>query len=431
MKQDSLQIITIDKISGDDETQSEILQNLLFFVANAKDSDKLIENAKEKLSSEIPEEQKQLEIINKFQNILNVFRKNFEVLGFFEDRNSEEIANYLKSSYQRAVGQSLHSKPESQLELASYRSYLTPCKGFDYRDRKFFDSLDRDSQSILMGCAIIICAINAINKTMFGSSPDSESQGLVSKKPQIHHEILKPLLEYSQEKKGFYRDEKSDSKLLKFNSSFNKEYIGFIWMGLNVFTSAGVTITGLSYDQEKFGYITGLAPLSFVSSIIGLKGLVSKNKNFHISPVKFLRNEAILLASTGLICSIYNQISPQENSDDKRMESFINGYCTTTALSIPLNLLLMFRNPIRSIYEKFDKTLSDLSEGYFLAFEKNLCGLTNSSSIEKPSMEIKQPTLEQKLIFSEIFKELIKEMELLPITTPSEASLIRSSSHGR
>jgi hypothetical protein len=436
MRQDILQEATIENFGSEEKTQSEILQNLLYFVANAKDSDKLIETAKEKLSSEIPEEQKHLEIITKFQNILNVFRKNFEALGFFEDRNSDEIANDLQSSYQRVVAKSSYPKPESQLELVSYRSYLTPREGFDYRDRKFFDSLDRDSQSILMGCAIIICAVDAINKTMPCSNPEIESQALTREEPQIHHEILKPLLEYSQEKKGFNRDKKFDSKILKFNSSYSKENIGIICPIFNCFTSVGMGLSALSRDANKFGYIGALIFFSFMPDLTNLVGAVSKNKNFQISPAKFLRNEAIILASTGLLYSVYNQILKRENLEDRKIESLINGYFTTKALSIPLNLLLLPRsNTIRSIYEKFDKKISDFSEEKYLGVEKYLSSLVSvlniQSLVKKPSMEIKQPTLEQVEIFSKIVKELVKDKELSPIPMPSQASLGELSSRGR
>jgi hypothetical protein len=286
-----------------------------------------------------------------------------------------------------------------------------------------------------MGCAIIICAIDAINKKMLGSNPENEPHGLISEQPQIHHNILKPLLEYSKQKKGFYRDEKLDSKLLKFNSSCSKETVGLIYPTVNFLTSVGIATLGISYDSNKFVYTPVLASFSLIIDLLSVIGSVSQNKNFKISPAKFLRNEAMLLASTGLAYSIYNQCSSIKNPEDKKIDSLVHGYFINKALNLVFNLLLLNKNPISLAYEKFDKKISDFSEENYLCFERFLSslstGLTSSSSIDKPSMEIKQPTLEQIEIFSKIVSSLKKDQELSPIPIPSGASLGELSSRGR
>ena len=187
-------IIDPSSDSSTDSSDKQALENILFFLANIPNSEKLLSNLASKLPANIDPEEREKEAIRKFQKCLEVFRQNFDKLEFFESSDLEKIEKSLALSTQRAIEKDPNIKPESRLELSAYRSYFTGTD--DFKDGKFFDSLDRDSQSILMGCAIIICAVNAINQAKQNSGSDRESH---DSEPVTYPEILKPLIELSDD----------------------------------------------------------------------------------------------------------------------------------------------------------------------------------------------------------------------------------------
>ena len=138
----------------------EVLQNLLVFMSNAEGARQLVADLELKLSN-TPYSERKKEGIEKILKFIEVIAGNFDKLGFFESGDPKEIQKDLELSCERAINKET-PKPESRVELSAYRSYM-PYE-FDTKDTKLFNSLDRDSQSILMNCAIILSAVNAISK---------------------------------------------------------------------------------------------------------------------------------------------------------------------------------------------------------------------------------------------------------------------------
>jgi len=188
--------IAEDKVyTGDNQPREskEILENLLFFLANTGDHNALFEDIQSKLK--IPTDDSE-----KFTIFLKNIIKNIGELGFFESGDPEIIKKILDESLIRLSSENRLPLPESRLELSSCQSYVTSEDGFEFLDHQLFKSLERDSQYKLLCYGIIISAITAINKVNQKSRLDCESQNLRRDDDdlKIHLDIVRPLIVGSQ-----------------------------------------------------------------------------------------------------------------------------------------------------------------------------------------------------------------------------------------
>lgn len=413
-------IIDPSSDSSTDSSDKQALENIFFFLANIPNSEKLLSNLASKLPANIDPEEREKEAIRKFQKCLEVFRQNFDKLKFFESSDLEKIEKSLALSTQRAIEKDPNIKPESRLELSAYRSYFTGTD--DFKDGKFFDSLDRDSQSILMGCAIIICAVNAINKAKQNSGSDLESH---ASEPVTYPEILKPLIEYSQAKK----DPHEVNKILLMNASFSKQYVGILCAMKNISATLGLSIAEnirknkLPEDPYKrnlnakdpFIVATAFSVIAETFNGLGSGG----NENYQTSPAKLLRNEAICLATSALIYSAYNafkvDVPRGHDFEDEEKYLFARSYLITKlANTVFSSILLLPKNFIRDGYEMIDKKLDKISAKIFYGLCATCSALSGAchgafkGKDNKIQVEInlETPTPEQREFFSKYFSRI-------------------------
>ncbi len=416
-----LQEIIIDSSSDSsaDSSDKQALENILFFLANIPNSEKLLSNLASKLPANIDPEEREKEAIRKFQKCLEVFRQNFDKLEFFESSDLEKIEKSLALSTQRAIEKDPNIKPESRLELSAYRSYFTGTD--DFKDGKFFDSLDRDSQSILMGCAIIICAVNAINQAKQNSGSDRESH---DSEPVTYPEILKPLIEYSQAKK----DPHEVNKILLMNASFSKQYVGILCAMKNISATLGLSIAENIRKNKipdvdkrdlnaKDPFIVATAFSVIVETLNGLSS--GGNENYQTSPAKLLRNEAICLATSALIYSAYNafkvDVPRGHDFEDEEKYLFARSYLITKlANTVFGSILLLPKNFIRDGYEMIDKKLDKISAKIFYGLCATCSALSGAchgafkgkDNKIQAEINLETPTPEQREFFSKYFSRI-------------------------
>lgn len=412
-------IIDPSSDSSTDSSDKKALENILFFLANIPNSEKLLSNLASKLPANIDPEEREKEAIRKFQKCLEVFRQNFDKLEFFESSDLEKIEKSLALSTQRAIEKDPNIKPESRLELSAYRSYFTGTD--DFKDGKFFDSLDRDSQSILMGCAIIICAVNAINQAKQNSGSDRESH---DSEPVIYPEILKPLIEYSQAKK----DPHEVNKILLMNASFSKQYVGILCAMKNISATLGLSIAENIRKNKipdvdkrdlnaKDPFIVATAFSVIVETLNGLSS--GGNENYQTSPAKLLRNEAICLATSALIYSAYNafkvDVPRGHDFEDEEKYLFARSYLITKlANTVFGSILLLPKNFIRDGYEMIDKKLDKISAKIFYGLCATCSALSGAchgafkgkDNKIQAEINLETPTPEQREFFSKYFSRI-------------------------
>jgi hypothetical protein len=261
------------------------------------------------------------------------------------------------------------------LELSAYRSYFTGTD--DFKDGKFFNSLDRDSQSILMGCAIIICAVNAINQAKQNCVSELESHALLaSDNPIIYSKILEPLIKYSQEEK----DPHGANKILLMNASFPKFYVDNFGVFKNVSAILAVSIvenirknTPPSEYEEKLKVNNPFLLASSLSVFIEfLNGMaINYKKNYHTTPAKLIRNEALCLATSALVYSAYNtfkvDVPKGHDFNDEEKNLFARSYLIVKFANTFLGLMLVMpKNYIQDGYNIIDKKLDKISTDVFL-----------------------------------------------------------------
>lgn len=412
-------IIDPSSDSSTDSSDKQALENILFFLANIPNSEKLLSNLASKLPANIDPEEREKEAIRKFQKCLEVFRQNFDKLEFFESSDLEKIGKSLALSTQRAIEKDSNIKPESRLELSAYRSYFTGTD--DFKDGKFFDSLDRDSQSILMGCAIIICAVNAINQAKQNSGSDLESHAL---EPVTYSEILKPLIQYSQAKK----DHHEVNKILLMNASFSKQYVGILCTLKNISATLGLSIAENIRKNKipdvdkrnlnaKDSFIVATAFSVIVETLNGLSS--GGNENYQTSPAKLLRNEAICLATSALIYSVYNafkvDVPRGHDFEDEEKYLFARSYLITKlANTVFGSILLLPKNFIRDGYEMIDKKLDKISAKIFYGLCATCSALSGAchgafkgkDNKIQAEINLETPTSEQREFFSKYFSRI-------------------------
>jgi hypothetical protein len=326
-------------ITGAELDLDEASRNLIFFMVNAGGSKKFINDFKLRLPSE--EDKKN------FRKFVGAIAKNFNELEFFGSGDPEKIAKDLNSSLERVKnGEKPH--PHTQFELQSYRSYFP--EELTYKNQASFNSLNRDSQSILTNCAVILSAVNAINQAKQNSTQISGP-----KDPKIYPEILKPLIEYSKREKGLHKTNHSWT----FNSIFNKPRPE-VSLGCATLNLIAV-ISSFSYlaSHNKLDHRILSIPFALGELICGLTGYYLKNKNYSTSLSKLMRNQAGLMATSTLIClgqiPFKGDIKQNEEniliSDSVLMAHYIN-LALSSALIAP-------KNQIKDFYEKVDEKLDE------------------------------------------------------------------------
>lgn len=238
---------------------NNVLQNLIVFLVNATGSKELRDDFESRLPS--GEAKKQ------FQKFIKAIQENLDKLGFFESGDPKEIQKDLELSLVRAINREI-PKPESRVELSACGSY-TFSETLTVQDDKFFGSLHRDSQSILMSCAVILSSLCAIDEANKNSTNNTE----------IYSGILNPLVTYSKQ-------EKEPHKINK--SPFNKP------SPTNSVFGAFLNVTGI---VSSFSYLAGnnnmghrILSLGVALGEIacGVVGYKLENKNFSTSLSKLI-----------------------------------------------------------------------------------------------------------------------------------------------
>lgn len=345
---------------------NNVLQNLIVFLVNATGSKELRDDFESRLPS--GEAKKQ------FQKFIKAIQENLDKLGFFESGDPKEIQKDLELSLVRAINREIPN-PESRVELSAYRSYIP--ETLTVQDDKFFGSLDRDSQSILMSCAVILSALCAIDEANKNSTNNIK----------IYSGILKPLIKYSEQ-------EKNPHKINKY--SFNKP------SPTNSVFGAFLNVTGI---VSSFSYLAGnnnighrILSLGVALGEIacGVVGYKLKNKNFSTSLSKLMRNQTALMATTALIYSgrILSKGDFKEGEKNNLFpDSFLMAHYINLALSYAL---ILPKNRIRDFYENVDKRFDE-------KFDEMMCKIRTSFL---PSL--KPITQEQELFW---LKFLSKDKE--------------------
>ena len=343
--------------------------NLIFFLVNAKGSKELRDDFESRLPSE--------EAKKEFQKFIKAIQENLDKLGFFESGDPKEIQKDLELSCQRAINKEI-PQPERRVELSAYGGSYNP-EELTVQDDKFFGSLERNTQSILMSCAIILSAVNAINQAKQNSTDQ----------PQIYSKILEPLIKYSQQKKG--PQEKKIS--WTFDSIFNKPKPGVSLFGaaLNVhqvFPSFIYLAKNKALDHRilSLGVVLG----EIACGVVGYK---LKNKSFSTSFSKLMRNQTALMATTALIYS--GQILSKGNlKENEKNNLFPDSVLMAHYINLALSLALIIpNNQIRDFYENVDKRFDE-------NFDKMMYKIRASFL---PSLKL--PTREQELFWSKFLSK--------------------------
>ena len=343
--------------------------NLIFFLVNAKGSKELRDDFESRLPSE--------EAKKEFQKFIKAIQENLDKLGFFESGDPKEIQKDLELSCQRAINKEI-PQPERRVELSAYGGSYNP-EELTVQDDKFFGSLERNTQSILMSCAIILSAVNAINQAKQNSNDQ----------PQIYSKILEPLIKYSQQKKG--PQEKKIS--WTFDSIFNKPKPGVSLFGaaLNVhqvFPSFIYLAKNKALDHRilSLGVVLG----EIACGVVGYK---LKNKSFSTSFSKLMRNQTALMATTALIYS--GQILSKGNlKENEKNNLFPDSVLMAHYINLALSLALIIpNNQIRDFYENVDKRFDE-------NFDKMMYKIRASFL---PSLKL--PTREQELFWSKFLSK--------------------------
>jgi len=329
-------------ITGVKPDLDEASRNLIFFLVNAGGSDKFIDDFELRLPRKKDEKN--------FLKLVEAIAKNLNELEFFESGDPKKIAKDLNSSLQR-VKDGEKPYPERQFELNSYRSYFP--EELTYKYNNFFNSLGRDSQSILTNCAVILSAVSAINQ-----AEQNPTQISGSKDPKIYPEILKPLIEYSKREKGPHKTNHSWTSWT-FNSIFNKPrpLVSLASGAVNLLeVICGVSILA---SHNKFDHRVVSLPGVAVEVICGAIGYKMKNKYYITTPLKLMRNQAVLMATTALIC--FGQIPfkgdiKQNEKNDLFPEALLWAHYINLALSLAL---IAPKNQIKDLYEKVDKGVDE------------------------------------------------------------------------
>ena len=349
-------------IAGVEPDLDEASRNLIFFLVNAKGSKELRDDFESRLPSE--------EAKKEFQKFIKAIQENLDKLGFFESGDPKKIQNDLELSCQRAINKEI-PEPERRVELSAYGGSYNP-EELTVQDDKFFGSLDRNTQSILMSCAIILSAVNAINQAKQNSTDQ----------PQIYSKILGPLVEYSQQKKGPHKTNHSWT----FDSIFNKPKPGVSLVGatlnaLQVFPSFAYLAENKAVDHRILSLGVGLGEI-----FCGVGGYKLKNKNFSTSFSKLMRNQTALMATATLI--YYGQIlSKGDLKENEKNNLFPDSVLAAHYINLVLCLALAApENTIRNLYEKFNEKLDEMM-----------------SKINKPAL--KSPTREQELFWSKFLSK--------------------------
>jgi hypothetical protein len=283
-------------------------------------------------------------------------------------------------------------KPESRVELSAYRSYIPD--EFDAKDAKLFHSLDRNSQSILMNCAIILSAVNAISKAKQNSTDQ----------PEIYPEILKPLIEYSQEKKGPHKINKNkpDPMVSVIGGVLNMASVIICWL---------IEVQN-NYEKKKLSsfyssYKSASPPVAGLELLLGLMGL-RDNKNYNITPLKLLRNQAMLTTITALTYSAQS-LFKENITQDKIFNSVLFAHCGNVALGLALSLP---NNPIKRLYENIDNRMDNIKL-------PNVWGLNPTKSKDT---EINQSIQVQEQFWGRYFLELAKKSEEIDLQQSPKSS---------
>ena len=387
-------------IAGVKPDLDEASRNLIFFLVNAKGSKELRDDFESRLPSE--------EAKKEFQKFIKAIQENLDKLGFFESGNPKEIQNDLELSCQRAINKEI-PEPERRVELSAYGGSYNP-EELTVQDDKFFGSLDRNTQSILMSCAIILSAVNAINHAKQNSTDQ----------PQIYSKILRPLVEYSQQKKG--PQEKKIS--WTFDSIFNKPKPGvsFVGAALNAINHSwtfdsifnkpkpGVSLVGAAFNAlQVFPSYTYLAEYKALDLRIlslgvvlgeiacGVIGYKMNDKNFSTSFSKLMRNQTALMATAALIYS--GQIlSKGDLKENEKNNLFPDSVLAAHYINLVLCLALILpKNRIKDFYENVDKRFD---ENFDENFDKMMYKIRASFL---PSLKL--PTREQELFWSKFLSK--------------------------
>ena len=326
-------------ITGVKPDLDEASRNLIFFLVNAGGYKKFIDD----FGLTLPNEEDK----KNFRKFVGAIAKNLNELEFFKSGDPKEIAKDLNSSLQR-VKNGEKPYPERQFELNSYRSYFP--EELTYEDRSFWERLSRDSQSILTNCAIILSAVNAINQ-----AEQNPTQISGPKDPKIYPEILKPLIEYSKREKGPHKTKHSWT----FNSIFYKPrpVVSLASGAVNLLEAT--CAVGLLGSRNKFDHRILSLGVALGEVFCGAVGYKMKDKNYSTSPLKLMRNQAVLMATTALIC--FGQIPfkgdiKQNEKNDLFPEALLWAHYINLALSLAL---IVPKNRIKDLYEKVDKGVDE------------------------------------------------------------------------
>lgn len=351
--------------------------NLIFFLVNAKGSKELRGDFESRLPSE--------EAKKKFQKFIKAIQENLDKLGFFESGDPKKIQKDLELSCERAINKETPN-PESRVELSAYRSYIPD--EFDTKDTDLFNSLERNSQSILMSCAIILSAVNAINQA---------NQSSTNNPSGIYKEILKPLIEYSQVEKTSHKIKKylfhKDPAVSVIGGALNWSSVMLCW-----FIELQNSIEKNKKSSFYSSYKSASPPVAVLELLLGFTGDFTKNENYIITPLKLIRNQVTLYAITALTYSAKRSLLKENSTQDEIFESVFFTHLGNVTLGLALSLP---NNPIKRLYENIDKGIDNIKL-------PNIWGLNLTKS---KKIEIKQPSEEQKKFWESFLSKLVKKSE--------------------
>ena len=385
----------------------EILENLLFFLANTGDHNALFEDIQSKLK--IPTDDSE-----KFTIFLKNIIKNIGELGFFESGDPEIIKKILDESLIRLSSENRLPLPESRLELSSCQSYVTSEDGFEFLDHQLFKSLERDSQYKLLCYGIIISAVTAINKVNQKSRLDCESQNLRRDDDdlKIHLDIVRPLIVGSQLEKI---PQKSLKTSLTYRDYSNSRY-PFITNVAPVVKNSAIMF-GIMANDKSYG-IGYYFMAMYLETLPGIIGIAERNKNYiNRTSSKNVRNEILCLTTSALIFSLshlsrYDFISGS-NFKGKEENLFLNSYFIAKSASAFLNMLTIPKTPFQDLFQKVDNGISKT----YTALYSTLSRVRQKAFLESNPELIqelldkivpKEPTSQQKELCLKYFKEALK-----------------------
>jgi hypothetical protein len=361
--------------------------NLIFFLVNAKGSEEL----RDDFESRFPIEEAKKE----FQKFIKAIQENLDKLGFFESGDPKKIQKDLELSCERAINKET-PKPESRVELSAYRSYIPD--EFDTKDTDLFNSLERNSQSILMICAVILSAVNAINQ----ANQNSTDQ------PEIYKEILKPLIKYSQVEKtphkiNKYLFHKQDPAVSVIGGALNWSSVMLCW-----FIQLQNSIEKNKESSFYSSYKSASPPVAGLELLLGFTGVFIKNNNYDITPLKLIRNQATLSAITAL--TYYAKSLFKGNStQDEIFDSVLFAHWGNVALGLALSLP---NNPIKRLYENIDNGMDNIK----------LPNIWGSNLTKSKDIEINQSSKVQEKFWNSFLSKLVKKSEEIDLQQSPKSS---------